>query len=443
MAGGLVIGLVEVVGTLGVHAVGRLIREWRQDRVYDGLDPEKKRAVLESLRRRPRSPRGQGEDGRRVGGGPRRHHRSLIPHACCRVAASRSSIRAMDSTRSLRARAALIATLAALACLTPATALAAEPTAEEKAGARAAATEANAAFDAKRYEEALDKFTRAESLVHAPTHLLMIARTQVALGQLVRGRETYNALVRETLAPNAPPVFKDAQTDGKRELDALEPRIPTLTVKLSDPAAKGVAVTMDGVAIPPALVGIARPVDPGKHVFKATGDGVVADETPVEVRESERSEVVLKLRSDPNAKAPAPETPPGGETPPPAGGGDDTLMWLGWGGVGLGVVGIGVGAVFMGLGGSARSDADAAYDACTTADPCPQGSARAQEVIDLDDDANGKQTIGLIGFIAGGAFAAAGVTLLVLSAGDDAPSDATATVTPWIGVGSAGARGTF
>jgi hypothetical protein len=348
----------------------------------------------------------------------------------------------MDSTRSLCARAALVATLA-LACFAPGTALAAEPTAEEKAGARAAATEANAAYDAKRYEEALDKFNRAESLVHAPTHLLMIARSQVALGQLVRGRETYNALVRETLAPNAPPVFKDAQTEGKRELEALEPRIPTYTVKLSDPAAKGVSVTMDGVAIPAALVGIARPVDPGKHVFKATGDGVSSDETTVEVREGERGEVVLNLKVDPNAKAPAPETPPGGETAPPAGGGDDTLMWLGWGGVGLGVVGIGVGAVFMGLGGSARSDADAAYEACTTADPCPEGSDRAQEVVDLDEDANGKQTIGLISFIAGGAFAAAGVTLLILSSGDDAPSDATATVTPWIGIGSAGARGTF
>ncbi len=348
----------------------------------------------------------------------------------------------MDSTRSLRARVALIATMVALACIAPA-AHAAEPTAEEKAGARAAATEANAAYDAKRFEEALDKFTRAESLVHAPTHLLMIARTQVAMGQLVRGRETYNALVRETLAPNAPPVFKDAQAEAKRELEALEPRIPTMVVKLSDPAAQGVTVTMDGVAIPPALVGISRPVDPGKHVFTARGDGVSSEETSVEVKEAERGEVVLQLKSDPNAKAAPVTPPPGGEGPPSEGGSSDTLMYMGWGGVGLGVVGVGLGAVFLGLGGSARSDADAAYESCTESDPCPAGSDRAQEVADLDDDANSMQTISLISFIAGGAFAAAGVTMLVMSSGGDEPSDAAMTVTPWIGVGSAGARGTF
>jgi hypothetical protein len=47
MPGELVIGLVEVVGTLAVHGVAQVIREWRQDRVYDGLSTDQKRAVLE------------------------------------------------------------------------------------------------------------------------------------------------------------------------------------------------------------------------------------------------------------------------------------------------------------------------------------------------------------------------------------------------------------
>jgi hypothetical protein len=47
MAGDLVVGLVEVVGTLAVQGVSHLIREWRQDRVFDGLDADRKRAVLE------------------------------------------------------------------------------------------------------------------------------------------------------------------------------------------------------------------------------------------------------------------------------------------------------------------------------------------------------------------------------------------------------------
>src|SRR3954447_10375848 len=100
-----------------------------------------------------------------------------------------------------------------LAVLGAAPAAFAQASAEAKAGARAAATQANAAFAKKLYGEALDLFLRAESLLHAPTHLLMIARTQVAMGQLMRARESYEALVRENLPASAPGVFKAAQAD--------------------------------------------------------------------------------------------------------------------------------------------------------------------------------------------------------------------------------------
>ena len=60
---------------------------------------------------------------------------------------------------------------------------------EEKAGARAAATQGQAAYEKKNWAEALDLFTRAESLVHSPVHLLYKARALVQLGQLVKARE--------------------------------------------------------------------------------------------------------------------------------------------------------------------------------------------------------------------------------------------------------------
>ena len=80
------------------------------------------------------------------------------------------------------------------------------PSAEDKAGARAAAERGGAEYKASHYKEALDLFLRAESLIHAPTHVLMIARTQAALGDLVLAKESYLRITREPLTSNAPPV---------------------------------------------------------------------------------------------------------------------------------------------------------------------------------------------------------------------------------------------
>ena len=51
----------------------------------------------------------------------------------------------------------------------------------ERATARDAANSGRAAFDAGQYERAIDSFSRAESLVHAPPHLLFLARAQAKL----------------------------------------------------------------------------------------------------------------------------------------------------------------------------------------------------------------------------------------------------------------------
>src|SRR6185503_12180093 len=75
---------------------------------------------------------------------------------------------------------------------------------QQRADARAAATDGAVAFQASRWAEALDLFQRAESLVHAPPHVLYIARSQVKLGHLVEAREAYRKLTSETLAPTAP-----------------------------------------------------------------------------------------------------------------------------------------------------------------------------------------------------------------------------------------------
>src|SRR6185503_4518095 len=86
---------------------------------------------------------------------------------------------------------------------------------EDRAGARTMATEGAKAFAAQRWSEAADLFTRAEAILHAPPHLLFLARARVKLGQLVLARETYTKIVRENIPANAPAAFVDAQTAAK------------------------------------------------------------------------------------------------------------------------------------------------------------------------------------------------------------------------------------
>ena len=61
-----------------------------------------------------------------------------------------------------------------------------------------------AAFKDQRWAEAVDLFKRAESMVHAPTHLLYLARAQDKLGHLVEAHEAYLKIVKEPLPPNPP-----------------------------------------------------------------------------------------------------------------------------------------------------------------------------------------------------------------------------------------------
>jgi hypothetical protein len=341
-----------------------------------------------------------------------------------------------------RLRALALAALAAGA-LSVSSVAHADPTPEQVAGARAAATEGNKAYAEKRYKDALDLFQRAESLMHAPTHVLMTARSQVQLGQLVAGRESYRSLTHETLAPKAPQAFRDAQESAKKELEALEPRVPTIDVKLSDPSAEGVVVTMDGAELASALVGIARPVDPGDHKISARGTVVAADEKSVHVDEGAHLEVVLTLHAAP--KLGGDDTPPpphGAPAAPPPAEPDRTLAYVGYAGLGVGGAGLIVGGVFMGLGFAKHGEANDAYTACGET-ACVAGSSAQKAVDDLDSDAQTKATVGIISLAAGGAIAVTGLILVLVAPSGDAVEPSQAALMPYVGPGEIGLRGTF
>jgi hypothetical protein len=322
-------------------------------------------------------------------------------------------------------------------------AAAAQPSDADKATARTLTVEGYEALEKKDFAGALERFTRADSMFHAPTITLGIARAQVGLGKLVAAREIYNRLVHEEIPANASAGFKTAIEDGKRDLSALERRIPYVTIHVQ--GAPSPRITLDGADVPAAALGVRRPVDPGKHVIRATAAGLAPSEKAVTLGEG-KSEVV-KLELKPEAPAPPGAAPPAiaaGAPPPPAAEDQASTpqeqpgapmhvrrkVGIAVGSVGIVSVGLGVGVGVAALG--VRSDLQ---KACPEPKSCPRSQQSNLDRYNL----LGNTSTALI--IAGGVAAVAGVVLFATA--PKAQRENKAFVAPVIGVGYAGAQGRF
>jgi hypothetical protein len=339
-------------------------------------------------------------------------------------------------------------------------AIAAQPVAafaqsdDERAGARVAATEGVRAFHEQRWADAVDLFTRAESLVHAPPHLLYMARSLAQLGQLVKARETFLKLIKETIPENAPKAFHDAQATAKDEVGPLEGRIPQVTVKVDGANGKPISVTVDGTKIPPALVGLPKPTDPGEHKYQATAEGLASEVTTLVLKEGAREVVPLQLvaaaavpavgATSPGAAGAAAPTDAGASAPdaagkeqPGQGGGSKGLMYASFASFGVGAIGLGLGVFSVLKSSSKRSDADAL---CPGTTHCP--NANKEQINALDAESESAKQTATIGFIVGGVGVAGGAMLYWLYSRPKTIASEP-RVTPWVGLGQAGVSGSF
>lgn len=189
--------------------------------------------------------------------------------------------------------------------------------AADKATARTLATDGIKLFQAGRYAEALDKLQRAEALYDAPVHLLYIARAQVKLDKLVEAAETYRKLSRFQLEAGAAPAQKQAVDTSTTELAELEPKIPALRLDIEPANANGLEIRIDGERVPPAIVGVERPANPGAHQIQVWAPGFNPIDISVDVRPGEKKPVPLRL--EPGQGAPPPAMPGPGPGPQPAG----------------------------------------------------------------------------------------------------------------------------
>ena len=330
---------------------------------------------------------------------------------------------------------------------------------EQRAGARSLATEGASAFNDGRYKDAVDLFTKAESLMHAPPHLLYLARAHSKQGQFVKAREAYLRITKEQLPANSPPAFRDAQSTAQKELNAINPKIGSLEIKVEGAeAAKDLSVKIDGNAIASVLVGVPQPIDPGEHRIEASATGLRAQPQTVRLGDGDKASTTLKLEVDPNA---APAAAPGAAAPgaqpgaaPAAGAGvSDTSVSMdttssggngmrigAYTALGVGAVGLGLGTVFLLQASGKRSDADGLCNLPNGG--CPL--SKKEEISNLDSDAKSASTLSVVGFAVGGVGVAAGVVMLLLASKSESTTTSAQTIVyPWVGIGSGGVAGRF
>ena len=293
-------------------------------------------------------------------------------------------------------------------------------------------------------------FSRAESLVHSPMHLLFKARALAQLGQLVNARETYQEIIHDQATSPSPTLTK-AQDAAKSEDQALEPRLAKITIKVDGPGAANATVTMDGAAVPAALLGLSHPVDPGEHHFQASSGGAQGGAASVTLAEGGTSTVTLTLAPAsaatgevlpaPNGAANASASGASSSPAPSDTGASESngsgLRTGAYVALGVGVVGLAVGTAFAFKSKGKYDDADGL---CPSS-PCTLTSAQATQRAQLRDDGASAKTVALVGFIAGGVGVATGVTLLIVSSGKSHGDHA--NVHAWVGLDSLGLAGSF
>ncbi len=274
-------------------------------------------------------------------------------------------------------------------------------------------------FEARRYQQALERFEEADRLMHSPVFVLYVARCKRHLGALLAARAAYSRVIAEQIADDAPPLWRDAQLQARSERVALNEQIPTLRVTVEPSSDPSLSVRIDGQTR--SSEQLAGPIDlnPGEHSVELRRDGeTIATRTFV-------------LKAGGSKTLTLAEAAEGG------GGG---MRIAGWTLLGLGGAGVVVGSV---LGGMALSKADEAKSGCVDG-LCPPEMEQPNAL--LEEDALALAHGSTAGLVIGGAAAAVGISLLIIgSPGSDAeqPELSASLRLGSLGLGSLGFSGSF
>jgi hypothetical protein len=141
--------------------------------------------------------------------------------------------------------------------------------------------EGRSLVDLGNYAGACPKFAESLRLDYAPGTLLNLADCEEHTGRIATAWAYFNDLSTEL------PPTDERQPMAVQRANALEPRLPHLTVRSRAGLPVGVKVTRDDVELGRASLDQALPVDPGVHTVVVSEGGRERSRVTIEVREGQ------------------------------------------------------------------------------------------------------------------------------------------------------------
>lgn len=339
--------------------------------------------------------------------------------------------------RFARSSAWLVAVL--LGCFFSAPRLLAAPPSSSMQEAKRRFEEGVAAYDAGRYEASRVAFAQAYALEPLAELLINLGHSELKTGRYVEGSRHIAKALRDA------EIGLGERRAAERALQSAEPYVARVKIAVNT---DGATIVIDGEDVGTSPMIYAWYLEPGEHRIRASKEGFRHDEQTIGISRGQAKAVNLTLApANASRKVVTPGAPPKSlDSPLDTGVSEDgrSVVPLVVGGA-LGVVGIAAGVVFTLDSGKKRDDRDAKLDALqntASANTCGQNTGNAlecDEIKDLDSKSHTSQTIGIVGFAAGGAAILGGVALyFLLPPSGDSPSEARVRFTPVIGTETAG-----
>jgi hypothetical protein len=176
----------------------------------------------------------------------------------------------------------------------------AEPSPHERA--EALFREGRTATQAGDYKTACTKFGESQRLDPSTGTLFNLGDCSEHLGRLLAARNYFQDAIAQ-IGDSDPRI-----APARQRLEALEKRLPRLTIALAAGAPHGSNVQRDGRAVPDAELGAAVPLDPGEHTVIAAAPGWRESRVVIVLHEAESRQVAVKPEPE-SAPTPAPQAP--------------------------------------------------------------------------------------------------------------------------------------
>lgn len=279
--------------------------------------------------------------------------------------------------------------------------------ANDKAAAEALFDEGVKLLKDGKYEEACRKLETSQRVDPGIGTLLYLGECYKKAGRTASAWATF----REAASKAEAAGETERARAGAKRANEIEPSLSKVTLSMSEESMEieGLVVKLGNLPVNRALWGTAVPVDPGELKVVVEAPGYESWETTITVEGAGSAQTLTvpalqklpeSLVQDPEEEEP--QTMSSSEQPEVRKkGSGQRAAGLAVGG--LGVVGVGLGSAFGILAMQAENDAGEFCEGAV----CEAGS----DGVSLTNKARGRATVSTIGFIAGGALLATGLTL--------------------------------